>query len=74
MSLYTVVFLGSTPIGGPIAGWVGEHIGARVGLAAGGAIAIATGLVALSALAGTRPLTRRVHGPITAPVVDDHTG
>jgi len=40
MALYTVVFLGSTPIGGPIAGVVGEHLGARVGLAAGGAIAL----------------------------------
>ena len=45
MSLYTVIFLGSTPIGGPLAGWVGEHISARFGFAAGGAIAVATGLV-----------------------------
>ena len=27
MALYTVIFIGSTPTGGPIAGWVGEHIG-----------------------------------------------
>lgn len=40
MSLYTVVFLGSTPIGGPIAGFVGEHLSPRVGLAGGGAIAL----------------------------------
>ena len=51
MALYTVIFLGSTPIGGPIAGWVGQHLGAPVGLAAGGAIAISAGLVALVALA-----------------------
>ena len=49
MALYTVVFLGSTPIGGPIAGWVGQHLGARVGLAGGGVIAVAAGLVALGA-------------------------
>jgi predicted MFS family arabinose efflux permease len=50
MALYTVVFLGSTPIGGPVAGWVGEHLGARVGLAAGGALAVAAGVAGLAAL------------------------
>jgi MFS family permease len=50
MALYTVVFLGSTPIGGPIAGWVGEHLGPRVGLAGGGAIALAAGLAGMAAL------------------------
>jgi MFS family permease len=50
MALYTVVFLGSTPIGGPIAGWVGEHLGPRVGLAGGGVIAVLAGLAVLPAL------------------------
>src|SRR4029077_14589304 len=54
MSLYTVIFLGTTPIGGPRAGWAGEHLNARWGFAAGGAIAVATGFVALAALAGSR--------------------
>lgn len=54
MSLYSVVFLGSTPIGAPIAGWVGEHLGARTGLALGGAIAVAGGFVALWALRRAR--------------------
>ncbi len=40
MSLWTVAFLGSTPIGGPIIGWIGEFIGPRMGLATGGAAAI----------------------------------
>lgn len=31
MALYSVVFLGSTPIGGPIAGWVAENYGVRAG-------------------------------------------
>jgi MFS family permease len=74
MSLYTVVFLGSTPIGGPIAGWVGEYLGARVGLAAGGIVAVATGLLALAALTRARPLARRGTDRVAvAPVVDDHT-
>jgi len=47
MALYGMVFLGSTPIGGPVAGWVGEHLGPRTGLAGAGVIAFATGVVAL---------------------------
>lgn len=41
MSLYMLLFLGSTPIGAPIIGWIGETLGARwaVGLG-GGALAI----------------------------------
>lgn len=53
MALYTVIFIGSTPIGGPLAGWVGEHIGPRVGLAGGGAIAVVAALATLIALRGT---------------------
>ncbi len=44
LALTTVVFLGSTPIGGPMAGWVSEHFGARMGLMLGAA---GTALVAL---------------------------
>jgi predicted MFS family arabinose efflux permease len=51
MALYGIVFLGSTPIAAPIAGWVGEHLGPRVGLAGGGVIALVTGLIGLWALA-----------------------
>ena len=50
MSLYSVIFLGSTPIGGPIAGWVGETLGARAGLALGAVVAAAAGLWALATL------------------------
>jgi MFS family permease len=75
MSLYTVVFLGSTPIGGPIAGWVGQHLGARVGFAAGGAIAVATGLIALAMLLGARPpLVAEDESIVATPVGRDATG
>jgi MFS family permease len=74
MSLYTVVFLGSAPIGGPVAGWVGEHLGARVGFAAGGVVAVATGILALRALSGTRRLAGTDPARmVPAPVVDDLT-
>jgi len=40
MALWAVVFLGSTPIGGPIVGFLGQHIGPRWGIATGGVAAI----------------------------------
>jgi MFS family permease len=49
MALYSVVFLGSTPIGAPLVGWLAETAGPRAGLAVGGLAALATGaLVALA--------------------------
>lgn len=48
MSLWAVAFLGSTPVGGPIAGWVADSFGGRAGLALGAAAClIAAGLGAL---------------------------
>jgi MFS family permease len=41
MSLYSVVFLGSTPIGAPLVGWLAEVASPRAGLALGGAAALA---------------------------------
>jgi hypothetical protein len=75
MALYTVIFLGSTPIGAPLAGGVGQHIGASFGFAAGGVIAVATGLAALAALTGgSRPVAREPVEPIVAaPVVEEVT-
>jgi MFS family permease len=35
MALWSVAFLGSTPIGGPLIGWITALSGARVGLAVG---------------------------------------
>jgi MFS family permease len=51
MALYSVVFLGSTPIGGPISGWLAEVAGPRAGLVLGGVAALAAGLVARRAFA-----------------------
>jgi MFS family permease len=42
-----MVFLGGTPIGAPIAGWVAEHFGARTALGMGAVVAVLTGLVGL---------------------------
>jgi len=51
MALYTTIFLGSSAIGGPIAGWVAESWGAPEALAASGGVAVAAGLLALRARA-----------------------
>jgi MFS family permease len=37
MALWAIAFLGSTPVGGPVVGAVGEHLGARMALALGSA-------------------------------------
>jgi MFS family permease len=44
MALYGIVFLGSTPIGAPLAGVLGEHLGARVGFVVSGLIAAGLGV------------------------------
>jgi MFS family permease len=48
MALWAVAFLGSTPIGGPIAGWVADSFGGRAGLVLGAvACIVAAGLGAI---------------------------
>ncbi len=57
MSLWAVAFLGSTPVGGPVIGWIVAAAGARIGLGVGGLAALgaaAIGLYALSRLARPR--------------------
>jgi MFS family permease len=46
MALYMMVFMGGTPIGAPIIGWVGEMFGARWTLLGGGAVTIVGTLLA----------------------------
>jgi MFS family permease len=48
MALIGIAFLGSTPIGGPLVGWVSQVVGPRAGLAIGAVAALATGLIALA--------------------------
>jgi MFS family permease len=40
MALYSVVFLGSTPIGAPLVGWIAQVAGPRAGLVLGAAAAL----------------------------------
>jgi MFS family permease len=41
MAFWTIAVLGSSTLGGPVVGWVGEHLGAQWALALGGVAAIA---------------------------------
>jgi MFS family permease len=56
MALWSVAFMGSTPIGGPAIGWVTGLAGARVGLGVGAAacfVAAAIGFLALRRMRGS---------------------
>jgi MFS family permease len=46
MALYSIVFLGSTPIGGPLSGWISQAVDPRAALVMAGIAAIAGGLLA----------------------------
>jgi MFS family permease len=50
MALYFVVFLGSTPIGAPIIGWIAQQFNPRVALAVGGVATLGSCAYALSRL------------------------
>jgi MFS family permease len=54
MALYMAIFMGGTPIGAPIIGWIGESFGPRWTILAGGLVAIATALAAAIWLARRR--------------------
>lgn len=48
MSVYLMVFIGSGAIGGPLVGWLDEHLGPRAGMLISGLVpAIVTALVAM---------------------------
>jgi len=74
MSLYMMVLMGTTPVGSPIVGWVGEHIGPRlsVGIGSVSAILVAAGVVAWAMARGRLDLALSPHRPflkITYPEV-----
>lgn len=70
IALWSLVFLGSTPIGGPLVGWICEAISPRAGFFVGGVASILAGLV-------VGPLLLRRHDvevqldELPAPVTDE---
>ncbi|MEW2284927.1 MFS transporter [Streptomyces sp. NPDC047841] len=65
MALFMMVFMGGTPLGAPVVGWITDTYGARVGFAAGGVVsaaaAAAIGLV-LARVGGLRLSVGWHHG------------
>jgi MFS family permease len=59
-ALFTVAFLGSTPIGGPIIGWVSQQLGPRAGLWVGGIATVAVTVAAVAAIRRHREVRHRV--------------
>jgi MFS family permease len=63
MALWSVTFLGSTPIGGPVLGAVSEYLGPRFGLAVGGAACALAALIGIAALGRVPPSERYAPRP-----------
>ena len=56
MALYMAIFMGATPIGAPIVGWIAEAWGPRWSILFGGLVSIAVGAVAIAYLMWSRHL------------------
>jgi MFS family permease len=54
MALYFMCFMGGTPVGAPLIGWISEHLGAPWGLILGGAVCVVAGIGAAAFLARGR--------------------
>ncbi|GGU88766.1 MFS transporter [Streptomyces filipinensis] len=65
MALFMMVFMGGTPLGAPVVGWITDTYGARAGFALGGVIsAAAAGVIGLvlARIGGLRLAVRWHHG------------
>jgi MFS family permease len=68
MALWAVGFMGSTPVGGPVIGWVVQVAGARSGLAVGAVSCLVAAAIGFLAM---RKLERRRFSALQPPMVED---
>jgi MFS family permease len=68
MALYMMIFMGGTPLGAPIVGWVGQQFGARWTLIGGGLITIAGTLLAAALFLRGRRVPTPVDQEVPVPV------
>jgi MFS family permease len=61
MGLYMLVFLGGTPLGAPLVGWMAEAYGTRMSLIAGGVISAAAAVVVAVLMARYRGVRLRAY-------------
>jgi MFS family permease len=71
MALYMMVFMGGTPIGSPIVGWVGETFGARWTLIGGGVATMLGTLLAVVIFSRAKGLIGHAHERGEVAVPDD---
>ncbi|HEX6517348.1 MAG TPA: MFS transporter [Nocardioidaceae bacterium] len=77
MALYMMIFMGGTPLGAPIVGWVGDVFGARWTLIGGGIATVAGAILAVvvfsraKGLIGPPKLPRRRTGQAPRPTPHD---
>jgi MFS family permease len=80
LALHGLVFLGSTPLGGPLLGWICETFGARSGFLVAGGATLLAGLALMPRLRRLRRRTVTPGGPESggpdgpAPAGGDETG
>jgi MFS family permease len=72
MALYFMCFMGGTPVGAPVIGWISEHLGPPWGLILGGGVCVIAGLAAAAFLARGRRV--RVEAGLTPPRVQLRVG
>ena len=65
MALYFMCFMGGTPVGAPLIGWISEHLGPPWGLILGGGVCVVAGLAAAAFLARGRRV--RLEARLTPP-------
>jgi MFS family permease len=68
MALWAVAFMGSTPIGGPLIGWITSVAGARVGLGVGAASCLLAGFIGWLTIRHYREAGTALRDARTSPV------